>query len=216
LWGAVVALIGITVLGILSAAYANRLLNNTLIILAVGILAFAVSGAYYLAVRMGFERAKLNVVLSLTDRDLICRREGWPEVTIGLAEIKALYDRRSALLVESRKPARMIAIPKDVTGFESLRAELLKHGPLVKPPARAFVAWVPSVAAFLCWPLVLWSSDVDIVKVAGIVLLASLGWLSVTFSTKLNHVPRRGFLRLWLIMSWFGAAFLIYKRISNF
>ncbi len=216
LWGAVFALVAIPVIGIGRVRSASYQENAVYTCLAVAILIGAVGGAYYAAARMGLERAKLKTTLVLTDQELVRRREGWPDVRIALSEINALYAHPNSLVVESVDRSRRIAVWKDVERFESLRAELLKHGPLLKPPAPSLLGWIPTVVSFLCWPLVLWSNDALVVKSTGIVLLVLLGWSCFSFGKKLRDIPKRVVLQLWLAASWAAAAWLVYSRFAKF
>ncbi|MGZ4733862.1 MAG: hypothetical protein ACXVZH_17140, partial [Terriglobales bacterium] len=129
-------LVAITVIGIGRARSASYQESSVYTCLAVAIVVCAVGGAYYVGVRLGLEREKLKATFLLTDRELVRRIEGWPDIRIALSEINALCEHRNSLVVESGDPSRRIAVPKDVERFESLRTELLKHGPLLKPPER--------------------------------------------------------------------------------
>lgn len=215
LWGSVLALLGITAFGIISGLHGNDLLNKIAVGLATAIVIFAVGAAYYFGARMGLERAQRNSVFVLTDRELIRKREGWPNIQIGLLEIKALCDRPHYLIVEGPEPLSRITVPKRVENFELLRAELLKYSSVVKPPARSSLYWIPTLISFACWPLVTWSHDIHVVLGAGIMLLALSGWLCLGFDKKLAHVPKRALIRAWLVVSWFIALWIVYSRVAR-
>jgi hypothetical protein len=96
----------------------------------------------------------------LSDKEIIRKRDGWPDDRIAFAEIDSVYDRPGWLVVESAEPRRKIPIPCEVSGFEELRAELAKHHPFsaqTKPP-RAKLAWtnvVVWIVSILNWAAVL-------------------------------------------------------------
>jgi hypothetical protein len=215
LWGAVPALVVIAVLGVLAALHGNDSLNEVAVVLAVATVIFVVGAAHYFGVRMGMDRVRRDSHFLLTDRELVRKRHGWPDVQIRLSEMRALCERPAFLIVEGATPSSRIAVPKEVEGFELLRAELLKHAPLVKPPTRSFLYWIPTVISFACWPLVLWSHDTHVVLGAGIVLLALSGWLCLSFDKKLAHVPKRALIRVWLAVSWAIALWFVYTRIAR-
>ncbi len=117
------------------------------------IVAVAIVGAYFLAARIGSERFERDLVFVLTDKDLVRRRRGWPDVQIDFSDIKVLYQRTGWLIVESNAPRRRIAIPERVEGFSSLRAELVKHKPIVTAPQSSPIRFILVLASLVCWGL---------------------------------------------------------------
>jgi hypothetical protein len=214
LWGAVLLLSGIT----LFSFYGARLpATNALIAVAVvTITAGAVGSAYFFAYKVGIERAKLKTVFLLTEKDLVRQQSGWPEVRIGLSEVKALSEGRGWLLVRTAEPIRSITIPDDVEGFNSLRSELIKHGPIIDSPRRfSFRAVVPAAVCFFCWALVFLSSQRGVVISAGgfALLVSARGSLHVG---KLLSGSRKRFL-LWAVLAatWAEALWIFYKRLQR-
>ena len=69
---------------------------------------------------------KLKTVYALTDQDLLRRRDGWPDVRIGLSEVNFIRSETPLFVVESAEPRRVTALPKEIEGFASLR-EPEKH-----------------------------------------------------------------------------------------
>jgi len=124
--------------------------------LAVSTTAGAIIGAYVLGVHLGVQRAKRQMVFTLTDKEIIRKREGWSDDRIAFSEIDALYDGPSALVVESTEPQRRISVPKEVNGFEVIRAELAKHHPLstqIRPPRitpvwTTVVVWIVTILSW--------------------------------------------------------------------
>jgi len=159
-WGAILSLIAIIVLvfvlrflGLLGAESPARWL-----------VAFALLGAilgfYIEAFRLGMQRAKRRMLFFLSDKEIIRKRDGWPDDKIAFSEIDGVYDGRGWLVVESAEPRRKIRIPHEVSGFEELRAELARHHPFsaqAKPP-RAKLAWtnvVVWIVSILNWAAVI-------------------------------------------------------------
>lgn len=215
LWGAVLALSGLTVFALIGARSHSPQFNTALAGLAAAILISAIVSAHCAAVLMGLERVQRQSHFLLTDKVLIRKRVGWPDVQIGLSEIRALYENSRYMIVEGADSSCRIAVPKVLQGFVSLRAELLKHASIRKPPARSFLLWIPNFVSLVCWPLVFWSHDSHVVTVTGIVLLVSLGWLCFSFSQKLRHNPKRTLIRIWLAFSWAIAFWIVYSRIAR-
>ncbi len=102
LWGAAFALSCITLFAFYGANSASPELTTVLAWLAGLIVAASIVGANLVSYRQGMERVKLDSSFELTDKDLIRRKAGWPDVRIGLPEIRALYERQGWLVVECR------------------------------------------------------------------------------------------------------------------
>ena len=217
LWGSVPALVGATFFGVYSVLFSSHWINTVFTYLAIAIVVCAVGGAYYAAALLGLERAKQKTILILTDSELIRRRDGWPDVRIGLSEMKALYERPTGMVVESAATRRAIAIPKEVVGFASLRDELSKHAPILKAPLRSPLVFFPTLSSLICWALVLMSTDVEVVKTAGAFGLATLGWGTFRLS-RLTLPHGRARLAVWatISLSWVTSIWVLYSRIVRF
>ena len=159
-WGTVLSLVGVIVLlfvlrflGLLRADSALRWLVGLAML-------GAVLGFYIEAVRLGMQREKRRMLFVLSDKEIIRKRDGWPDDKIAFSEIDGVYDRHGWLVVESAEPRRKIPIPHEVSGFEELRAELAKHhlfSAQAKPP-RAKLAWtnvVVWIVSILSWASVI-------------------------------------------------------------
>lgn len=136
LWGIVLVLSGITLFAVYGARSASRQVNTVLLLVCVLIVVVAFLGIRFFAVRLGVEKMERDLVFVLTDKALVRRRNGWPDIRIELSEINALYERRGRLVVESVEPRRKIVVPEGVDGFAFLRSELTKHSPLTIPRQR--------------------------------------------------------------------------------
>lgn len=212
-WGVVLVMSGITLFAVYDARSASPQLVRALGWLAVVIVAAAIVGAHFLAARLGLGKYGHELVFVLTDKAVVRRRPGWPDVQIGLAEIKSLHQRPGWLVVESNQPRRTMAIPERVEGFESLRSELTKHSPITAAPQRSPWGFLVLIGSFLCWGLVLLSKDTGVVMGAGAVALLLLVWESFRIFGQLRHSPKRLALSLLIGLSWVAAALLVYLRI---
>jgi hypothetical protein len=212
-WSAVLVLSGITLFAVYGTHSVSRETNTALTWLAVLIVAGVIVGARFLAVRLGLERVERQLIFVLTDKDLVRRRSGWPDVKIAFPEINALYEQHGWLVVESSEPHRKIAIPEGVEGFRSLRAELATHHPIIIQPQRPQSRLIPVVASVLCWGLVLLSKDNTLVRIAGIAALILLAWESIRLYRKLRHGPERFLLWTWIGLGWVAAILVLYFRV---
>lgn len=212
-WGTVLIMSGITLFAVYGSRSASPQLVRALGWVAVVIVALAIVGAYFLAARLGLKRFERDLVFGLTDKEVIRRTQGWPEVRIGLTEIKALYQRSGWLVVEGNEPGRTMAIPERVEGFESLRAELTKHCSIRAAPQRSPRRFIALVGSVISWGLVLLSTHTSVVMGAGAVALALLAWESFRLFAQLRHGPQRVALSLLIGLSWVAAALLVYIRI---
>ena len=86
LWGAVAALSGTAVLGIVAVRSMSHEMESALVWTAAAITAGVVIGAYYLAYRHGLNKFRSSLVFLLTDTDLVRQRLGWPEVRLDYAK----------------------------------------------------------------------------------------------------------------------------------
>src|SRR6476646_6696347 len=178
-WGAVLVLSCITLFAVFGAGSAGPQINTALAWLAGLIVAASIGGANLVSYRQGREKVKRDLSFELTDKDLIRRNAGWPDVRIGLQEIHALYEGQGWLVVESVEPIRKMAIPAEVEGFAVLRAELAKHSSVIIARRRSPSALIPLVVSLICWALVLWSKNARVAKLAAAVALMLLAWGSV-------------------------------------
>ncbi|HLM83234.1 MAG TPA: hypothetical protein VK302_21725 [Terriglobales bacterium] len=213
IWGTIPVLLVATVLGVYGAVSFHPYVYATFTWLAVLIVAGAVVGGHFLSIHLGRERSRRDTVFLLTERDVVRRRAGWPDVRIDFSEISTLLETRDWLLVESVQPARKIAVPKDVEGFASLRAELAKHGRVSVSKGRSTSGAIPTVASLLCWGLVLWSKDARVARVAGTIALILLGWASVSLDKQLRQSPKRIFVWISLGLVWVAAILLLYLKV---
>ncbi len=212
-WGLVLVMSGITLFAVYDARSADPQLVRTLGWLAVVIVVAAIAGAHFLAAHLGLEKFERDLVFVLTDKDVVRRRQGWPDVQIGLAEIRALYQQPGRLVVESNEPRRTMAIPERVEGFESLCTELAKHSSITAAPQRSPLRLASLIGSLLCWGLVLWSRDTGVLMGAGAMALILLTWESFRLLRQLRHSPKRVALSLLIGLGWVAAVLLIYLRV---
>jgi hypothetical protein len=178
----------------------------------------AVMAAYIVAFQQGMQRFKHQMVILLSDREIVRKRRGWPDVKIAFSEISNLHEEPSWLVVESVEPRRRIIVPKEVQGFESLRAELAKQHPLVvlaKRPVKgtAIKGIVFAAISVLCWAAVLWFRDMTLALIAGVVGLGFLVSESYRLWVLLRHGPKRFLVLVCLGLAWLAALILISIRV---
>lgn len=179
LWGAAFTLSGITLFAVYGADSASPQLKTVLTWLAGLIVACTIVGANVVSYRQGIEKVRRDLAFELTDKDLVRRRSGWPDVRIGLPEIRALYERQGWLVVEGVEPTRRIAIPVRVEGFAALRAELAKHSSVIIARGRSVAGFIFLAVTFIGWGIVLWSKNSRAQGLAAAVALMVLAWESL-------------------------------------
>jgi hypothetical protein len=215
LWSAVLLLLAITIIGIAGTGSIGRAGDTALVAAAAAIVIFVVGAAYVLAGQDGIEREKRNMTFLLSNEDLVRQRPGWPDVRIGLSEVRSLSERRGSLVVESVEPRRRIAIPNNVESFEFLRSELLKHGPMVSSPRQSPFIAVPTVVSLVCWALVFWSKDPRVVKTAACVAVVLFAWGSFHIGRLRIPTPKRYLTWAMLAATWVVALWIIYSRLAG-
>ena len=212
-WGTILLLSVATVVGILSVRSSRPQVNTAFIWFAALLVLGAIVGAHFVAVRLGLERVERDMVFVLTDKDLVRKRNGWPDVRINFSEISALYERPGWLVVEGSEPPRKIAVPDVVEGFAAIRAELAKHGTITAQPRSSPLGLVTMLASFLCWGAVLWSKDAGVLRIAAALALILLAWESFRFSTRLRQSPKRFLVWVWIGLGWVAAILVVYFRV---
>jgi hypothetical protein len=80
-----------------------------------------------LGIQAGIRKLKGELSFQLTETELIGKRAGKQEVRIAFSEFVSLRERFGWLTVLAANPARKIAVPNDVQGYDLLRAELSKY-----------------------------------------------------------------------------------------
>ncbi len=218
LWGAVLVLSCITLFAVFGAGSASPQINTALAWLAGLIVVASFVGANLVSYRQGMERVKRDLSFELTDKDLIRRKAGWPDVRIGLQEIHALYEAQSWLVVESIEPIRKIAIPAEVEGFAVLRAELAKHNSIVTTRRRSvsvFTVFMPLVVSLICWVVALESKNSTARGLAATAAIVILAWGSLHHVRLMNGKPKRFLVWLMIGISWAGAILLVYEGFAR-
>ena len=215
-WGAAFALSGITLFAVYGADSASPQLKTGLAWLAGVIVAGTVIGAQFVGYRQGLEKIRKDLVFELTDKDLVRRSSGWPDVRIGLPEIRTLYERPDGLVVESIEPTRRIAIPAGVEGFAALRAELTKYGnSVIITRGRPVAGFTFLVIEFICWGIVLWSKNSIAQALAAAVALIVMAWESLRLIRIMSGKPKKFFVWIAVALSWAAAILLVYKGFAR-
>jgi hypothetical protein len=169
--------------------------------------------AIFLAPREGLRRVESKMVFALDDNRIIRRRQGYPDVEVAFSEIETLREELRWLVVVSTEPQRKIAVPRDVSGYELIRAELAKHHPLSPRVTSPLKGKALLTVSALSWAGVLWFRDVRAIIAAGIVAVVTLGFGSYRVWTLLYRRSRRRLLWISLGLAWLVALLLIYLRL---
>ena len=214
-WGAAFALSCITLFAVYGAKSASPELTTVLACLAGLIVAASIVGTYVVSYLQGMGKVKQDLSFELTDKDLVRRKAGSPDVRIGLPEIRALYESQGWLVVESAEPTRRIAIPVQVEGFAALRAELTKHSSVNIVRGRSVTGFTFLVVAFICWGLVLWSKDSKVQGLAAAAALMILAWGSFHLVRLMNGKPKKFLVWIAVGISWAAAILLLYQRFAR-
>jgi hypothetical protein len=214
LWGAVLVLSGITLFAVLSDHSEASPLKTGFAWVAGLIAAGIVVSANLLAFRNASQSVQRGLLFELTNKELVRRKSGSPDVRIELGEIQALYEGRGWLVVESAAPRKRIAVPDGVEGFAALRAELTKYGSVSAMPRRSVFAFYSLPISLICWVLVLWSKDHILVELgAAAAAMALLAWESFRLVRLMKGKPRQSLVWGMLAISWIATMFLIYIKL---
>lgn len=214
-WGAAFTLAGVTLFAVYGADSASPQLKTVLTWLAGLIVAGTIVGANLVSYRQGMEKVGRDLSFELTDKDVIRRKAGWPDVRIGLQEIRALYEHPGGLVVESIEPTRRITIPARVEGFAALRAELIKHSSVIVIRGRSVTGFTFLVVSFICWGLVAWSKDSKVQGLAAAAALMIFAWGSFHLVRLMNGKPKKFLVWIAVGTSWAAAILLLYQRFAR-
>jgi hypothetical protein len=166
-WGTVAVLIATTAL--LFTLGVNGVLSghSFLRFLFVFTLLGAIIGASILASREALRLAEREMVFVLEDSGIVKRRKGWPDEKIDFSDIDTVREELRWLVIYSTGPRRKIAIPNNVAGFETIRAELVtRHLVFVRAKVSSRSFALPAIS-ILSWAAVLLFRDVTVVIAAG-------------------------------------------------
>jgi hypothetical protein len=169
--------------------------------------------AIILAPREGLHRAERKMVFALDNNRIVRKRQGYPDVEVAFSEIETLREELRWLVVTSTEPRRKIAVPRDVNGYELIRAELAKHHPLSARVALPLKGAALLMVSILSWAAVLAFRDVRAVIAAGTVAAAALVFGSYRVWTVLHPSSKRPLLWASLGFAWLAALLLIYLRV---
>src|SRR5262249_32236098 len=187
--------------------------RRALFLLGLGIIVLSLCIFNTLGIRAGFRKLKGDLTFHLIDTELIGKRTGGREVRIPFSDIVSLRERFGWLTVLAASPARKIAIPKDVEGYDFIKAELSKYAEINTGPVFHKAAISPLVLlSIVVWWLLLGSANLRIKQIAAVaavslLLLSSFRILRITKESA--KVPSR----VLIAAAWIAALVLIYERI---
>jgi hypothetical protein len=158
------------------------------------------------------------MVFVLNDNEIVRKRQGYPDVRIAFTEIATLGEELRWLVVKTDDPQKKIAIPSEVSGYDTIRTELTKHHPLsarVESPLKSAAVLKTSAllaVAVLSWAAVVWFRGVVVIvpAIVGLITLAIGTW---SMWTLLNHRLWRPVVWAAIGSAWLVALFLIYLRV---
>ncbi|HEX4604039.1 MAG TPA: hypothetical protein VH724_08615 [Candidatus Angelobacter sp.] len=204
---------GITLFAVLSDHSEASPLKTGFAWVAGLIAAGIVVSANLLAFRNASQSVQRGLLFELTNKELVRRKSGSPDVRIELGEIQALYEGRGWLVVESAAPRKRIAVPDGVEGFAALRAELTKYGSVSAMPRRSVFAFSSLLASLICWTFVLWSKNHTVVKLAAAVVTVLLTWESLRLVRMMKGRPKRYFVWSMIAIGWITSLVVIYINV---
>jgi len=171
------------------------------------------AGIFSLAYSEGRRILMRKLVFVLDEQGITRKAKGCPDVKINYFEISDLRESNSWLVVEGREPQKRIAIPKEVMGFEEIRAELSMYHHLSDRAKISLKRIALPVVSILSWAAVLWFQDASVVISAGVVALITLAFGSHRLWSLLHRSSKRPLLWTSLGFAWLAALMLIYIRI---
>ena len=216
-WGVVTVLLGILLFSIFVPDGFSDSITHGIGWLAGAIVLAAALGATALAVKEGSWKLMRKLHFEISNGKIIKTREDLPSATveIPLNEIESLRERGGWLFVGGGGPGRQIGIPKEVSGFDDLKRELVAISTLT--PAKVKVhpfSWFPLLLMILAY-VFLFTSHVRVeVVAAGVLALISQGfgtyslWRILQEKT-ISKMVMPTFVFIWLVVAW-----LVYQRVS--
>ena len=175
-----------------------------------------VIGAAIVAFREALHLAERQMVFVLNDKEIVRKRKGFPDVKIAFSEIEILSEGRRYLVIKTAKPEKKIAIRNDVSGYDTIRAELAKHHP-VSVPAPASVGPLLRTFGLLAVAILSWIAVARfrgvVVIVPGVVGLTTVAIGTYRMWTLLNRRLWRPLVWAAIGSAWLLAFFLIYLGV---
>lgn len=156
LWACVAVLLGLGAFGVFGPASPDR---GTLV--ALGDLGFflvfaALGVAYFYGRKIGIAQQRQEASFVLTDKELILKREGWPDSQFKLASISVLNENSRGLQVsEGGEYPLWMSVPRELENYALLRAELAKHQAITRERPSTRTKRILGICAGLGIPLVL-------------------------------------------------------------
>lgn len=216
-WGTILLLTAATVLLFLLGVTGHLSANSSLRWLFVVTFFGAVIGACILACLEALHYAERQMIFVLDDNGIVRRRQGYPDVKVAFSEIETLSEELGWLIIYSVEPRRKIAVPTNIRGYETIRAELARHHALSPPATFPLKSAANGVAlttlSILSWAAVLWLRDPRAAIVGGVVGLTLLGSGSYRLWILLRRAQKRLLALVCLGFAWIAAVLLIYARV---
>jgi hypothetical protein len=213
-WGAIVVLLGILLFSIYEPAGLSDSVGHAIGWLAGAIGLAAGVGATILAIKEGTLKLLRRLRFDISDGKIIQTREESASIEIPLDQIDSLHQYRSWLLVRGGIPKRQIAIPREITGFDALKRELLAHCTLTPLKVKIYpLSFLPLVLMIVAYFFLFTSHVRAVVITAGVAALTlqAVGTYSlwrVWRDKTMHRLVMLTFILTWLVLAW-----LVYQRV---
>lgn len=214
-WGAIILLLGILIFSIYEPAGLSDSIGHGIGWLAGAIVLAASLGATVFAVKEGTWKLMRRLRFEIVDGKIIKTREESSSIEIPLDQIEGLYEHGGWLFVRGGSPSRQIGIPKQVSGFDVLKSELVAHCELSPLKAKFYpLSYLPLFLMILAYFVLFMSHARTVVIGAGVVALAlqGVGTYSLWRALREKAMPKLlmpTFVFVWLLLAW-----LVYQRVS--
>jgi hypothetical protein len=150
-------------------------------------------GATVLTIREGTLKLLRKFRFEFSDSKIIRTREESPSIEIPLDQIESLQEYRGWLVVRGGNRRRQITIPREITGFDVLKRELVARCELNPLKVKAHPSsFLPLVLMVLAYFFLLTSHSRVLVIIAGISALAlqAIGTCTLTKVWRGKAMPK--------------------------
>ena len=213
-WGAIVVLLGILLFSIYEPAGLSDSVGHAIVWLAGAIMLAAGVGATILAIKEGTLKLLRRLRFDISDGKIIQTRQASASIEIPLDQIDSLHQYRSWLLVRGGIPKRQIAIPREITGFDALKRELLAHCTLTPLKVKFYpLSFLPLVLMIVTYFFLFTSHVRAVVTTAGVAALTLQAVGTYSLWRILREKTSRRLVMLIFILTWLVLAWLVHQRV---
>ena len=217
-WAAIVVLLGIWAFSAFEPADLSQSVNVSLALtmgaIALSVLVVGVT----LAQKEGMWKVKHAYQWELTDEKLIQRHDDGNSAEIPLAQIQSLQEVRGWLQVRSPEPARGIAIPSDIDGFEEVRRVLAARCSTLPVRVRVpLLSYLPHLVGWLAILLLFISQVRNVVVLCAVIILLWQGWAIYSLNKFWQRRGKKIPAVFWLswVFSLIAIAWIFFRRMRT-